>query len=55
MVFKERGKARERTGRDWMDAMTHTLPRLRLTVPLPMKRGKVGSHLDLRVKRVCVF
>lgn len=29
-----------------MDAARRTLPHLQLTVPMPIKTGKVGLHLD---------
>ena len=50
MVFKAREREGE-TGRrvvksKKMDAMRHTLPRLQLTVPMPMKMGKVGLTLE---------
>lgn len=51
MVFKDREKESE--GEDSagvksekMDAMRHTLPRLQLTVPMPIKMGKVGLTFD---------
>ncbi len=34
-----------------MDAMRHTLPRLQLTVPMPMKTGKVGLTFDTTLAR----
>lgn len=36
-------RRRERTAREKMDAVTYALPRLQLTVPMPMKTGKVIS------------
>lgn len=49
-VFFKDGE-KESKGEDFvkgkkMDAMRHTLPRLQLTVPMPMKTGKVGLTFE---------
>lgn len=42
MVFKDRERGRRVVKGKKMDAMRGTLPRLQLTVPMPMKTEKVG-------------